>query len=93
MPNRTDPNAREWRWNPGESADVEQLDPTVASLPPLLHLTELRLERLYYTEKAISQFLNQCPALCGLKLRSVDMHLPYNIKLSGHRTVYINHNW
>ena len=67
--------------------DVEQLDQAVAALPPLRLLTELRLECIYISVQALTQFLSNCPAVRVVTLKSVSMHLPLTIALAGGRTV------
>ena len=76
---------------PEHHVDAQHLDEAVAELPPLQQLTELRVAQLYFSVRAMTQFLTQCPAVDLLKLRGVRMHLPYVLQLSGDRTVEVDH--
>ena len=70
---------------PEHYVDVAQLDEAVTQL------TALRLEGLYFTVQAVTQFLTQCPAVRDCKLRQVRMHLPDVLELAGGRRVWVDH--
>ena len=76
---------------PERFEDVEQLDQDVLRLPPLRLLATLRLQRLYVTVHALSQFLSRCPALQMVTVSSVRKSLPDSIELEGGRIVEIQH--
>jgi hypothetical protein len=75
--------------------DVEQLDPAVAFLPPLSLLTELKVDFLYLSVQAMTQFLTNCPALSeilqGTEAQSFPwLVLPPVIELADGRQVTVH---
>jgi hypothetical protein len=75
--------------SPGVWADVEELHPSVAALPPLLQLRELSFFCLYFTPLALSQFLTNCPAIRICPVHGVPRHFPDTLELKDGRTVQI----
>ena len=72
---------------PEHHVDAEQLDEAVASLPSLPLLTELRVQGLYWSVRAMTQLLNQCPNVRSVTVADVKWHLPTRLELPGGRAV------
>ena len=71
---------------------VEQLAPSVASLPPLRWLESLQMSGLYVSVPALTEFLSHCPAATAVELRDIYPYPPSAlIQVPALRSMKIQH--
>ena len=77
----------EEKYIPWQRVVAEDLDPAVASLPPLRALTDLAFGELTLGKQALRQLLGQCPAVTQVRVWANSPHCNSTVELEGGRQV------